>query len=62
MTRWSYEEVREIYKDRDRYRDLVRKIAKRGCDFSCTGSCLVCEAKALVAEDARRYGDGESEQ
>ena len=54
MTRWTYEEVSVIGKDRDRYRNLVRRIAARGCDWTCNGACMVCEAIELVRQDAER--------
>jgi len=69
MTRWTYEDVRPIYRDRDRYRDLVRGIAQETCLRAATafrgecgrdgqpqeGWCHVCRAKALVAEDEKRW-------
>ena len=56
MTRWSYDEVRAILKDRDRYRKLVRELATKECFGSACGSCLICQAKTKVHADAERDG------
>jgi hypothetical protein len=76
MTRWTYDEVREIYKARDRYRNIVLEIAKDGrCLMEAIafrgecgrdgqpqeGWCFICRAKAIVREDERALAARERE-
>lgn len=69
MTRWSYDEVRAIYAERDRYRDLVYEVATLICQRADTtfrgecgrdgqpkeGWCVVCRAKDVEAADRERF-------
>lgn len=56
MTRWTYEEVKVIGMDRDKYRDLIRELSRKECFGSNCGSCLICRAKTIVLADAERDG------
>lgn len=46
MTKWSYDEVRAIYAERDKYRELVRAFVRRAKELGDKGQGSEFESKS----------------